>query len=198
MKVMKLITMNYCYNFLIFTPHSRIMTDTREYAILITGAAGGLGRALVRMALTLPGIDRVVATDIREEVTTLFSAEKRVTGLVMDAASEASVVGVRECLRRESVVVRFLINNAGIFMFHPVSEITETLLDRIMRVNAYAPVLTVSVFLDDLIAAGGRVVQISTCGVRFPTLFQSYPASKIAMEALVLAVAAPWAIPALP
>jgi NAD(P)-dependent dehydrogenase (short-subunit alcohol dehydrogenase family) len=52
-----------------------------------------------------------------------------------------------------------------------------------MRVNAYAPVLTVSVFLDGLIAAGGRVVQISTCGVRFPTLFQAYPASKIAMEA---------------
>lgn len=158
------------------------MTDPKKSAVLITGAAGGLGQALVRMALTLPAIDRVVATDLREEVTTLFP-EERVLAMVMDAASESSLRRVRENLQKEGVQVKYLINNAGIFFFHPVSEMTETLLDRIVRVNTYAPVLTVSVFLDDLIATGGRVVQISTCGVRFPTLFQAYPASKIAMEA---------------
>ncbi len=151
-------------------------------AVLITGAAGGVGQALVQMALTLPGIERVVATDIRGEVITLFSDERVIT-LVMDAASEASLRQVRKKLQDAGVEVRYLINNAGIFFFHPVSEMKEALLDRIVRVNTYAPVLTVHVFLDDLIATGGRVVQISTCGVRFPTLFQAYPATKIAMEA---------------
>ncbi len=73
-------------------------------------------------------------------------------------------------------------------MFHPVSEMTEKLLDRIMKVNTYAPILTVSVFLDDLVKTKGRVVQISTCGVKFPTMFQSYLASKIAMEALSISM----------
>ena len=158
------------------------MTGTKKTALLITGAAGGVGQALVQMALTLPGVDVVVATDIREEVTALFPDE-RVLSFVMDAAGEVSLQAVRARLHGEGVQVKYLINNAGIFFFHPVSEMTGTLLDRIVRVNTLAPVLTVSVFLDDLLATGGRVVQISTCGVRFPTLFQAYPATKIAMEA---------------
>jgi len=158
------------------------MTGTKKTALLITGAAGGVGQALVQMALTLPGVDVVVATDIREEVTALFPDE-RVLSFVMDAAGEVSLLSVRARLHGEGVQVKYLINNAGIFIFHPVSEMTGTLLDRIVRVNTLAPVLTVSVFLDDLLATGGRVVQISTCGVRFPTLFQAYPATKIAMEA---------------
>ncbi len=153
-------------------------------AVLITGAAGGLGQALVQMALTLPATERVVATDIREEVTTRFPDEEKVLALPMDVTSGASIRSVKERLRAEGLRVRYLINNAGVFFFHPVSEMTEELLDRIMRVNAYGPVFTVSNFLDDLIATHGRVVQVSSVGVHFPTLFQAYPASKIALEAL--------------
>ncbi len=160
------------------------MTDPKRSAVLITGAAGGLGQALVCMALTLPGVDRVVATDIREGVTSLFQDEERVLALPMDVGSETSIREVKERLGREGLAVRYLINNAGIFFFHPVSEMTEALLDRILRVNVYGPVLTVSVFLEDLMATHGRVVQISSVGVHFPTLFQAYPASKIALEAL--------------
>ena len=160
------------------------MTGTKKYAILITGAAGGLGQALVEMALTLPQTDRVVATDIDRQVLTLYGGREGVTPLLMDVTSEASIRQVRQQLQEENTVVRYLVNNAGVFFFHPVSEMTEELLDRIMRVNAYGPVLTVSVFLDDLLATRGRVVQISSCGVHLPTLFQAYPASKIAMEAL--------------
>ncbi len=155
-----------------------------DHAVLITGAAGGLGEALVRMACALPGTERVVATDLREEVTTRFRDDEEVLALTMDVTSGASIRSVKERLRTEGLTVRYLINNAGVFFFHPVSEMTEELLDRIMRVNAYGPVLTVSIFLDDLIATGGRVVQISSVGVHFPTLFQAYPASKIALEAL--------------
>jgi short-subunit dehydrogenase len=153
-------------------------------AILITGAAGGLGRAFVEMSKTLPGLDFIIATDIREEITELFDSEKKVLGFRMDAGSEESIKNVKNQLGGQGISVKYIINNAGIFMFQPVSEITGELLDKILKVNTYAPVLTVSVFLDDLIKTGGRVIQISSHGVNFPTLFQPYPASKIALEAL--------------
>ncbi len=153
-------------------------------AILITGAAGGLGRAFVEMSKTLPDIDFIIATDIREEVTELFDSEKKVLGFRMDAGSEESIKNVKNQLGGQGISIKYIINNAGIFMFQPVSEITEELLDKILKVNTYGPVLTVSVFLDDLIKTGGRVIQISSHGVNFPTLFQPYPASKIALEAL--------------
>jgi short-subunit dehydrogenase len=153
-------------------------------AILITGAAGGLGRAFVEMSKTLPGLDFIIATDIRWEITEMFDSEKTVLGFRMDAGSEESIENVKNQLSGQGISIKYIINNAGIFMFQPVSEITEELLDKILKVNTYAPVLTVSVFLDDLIKTGGRVIQISSHGVNFPTLFQPYPASKIALEAL--------------
>jgi NAD(P)-dependent dehydrogenase (short-subunit alcohol dehydrogenase family) len=153
-------------------------------AILNTGAAGGLGRAFVEMSKTLPGLDFIIATDIREEITELFDSDKKVLGFRMDAGSEESIKNVKNQLGRQGISVKYIINNAGIFMFQPVSEITGELLDKILKVNTYGPVLTVSVFLDDLIKTGGRVIQISSHGVNFPTLFQPYPASKIALEAL--------------
>ncbi len=159
-----------------------------EHAVLITGAAGGLGRALVAMALTLPGQPKVVAVDVREEVVGLFSGQGRVLPLVADATSEEALLAARDELHRRRWQVRYLINNAGVYFFHPVTEMTADLLERMMGVNTRAAVLTVSVFLDDLIARRGRVVQVSTCGVRLPTLFQAYPATKIAMEAFSISM----------
>ncbi len=156
--------------------------------ILITGAAGGLGKALVNMAVALPDIDKVIATDISSSIGELYSNLPDVMGLVMDATSEDSIKDVRAILHKENLRVKYIINNAGIFMFHPVSEMTEELLTRVMKINSFAPVLTVSVFLDDLIKSKGRVVQISSCVVKFPTMFQMYPASKIAMEALSISM----------
>ena len=157
----------------------------QKKAILITGAAGGLGQALVHMAVSLPGIDKVIATDIKEEITGTFAEwQSKVIPFVMDATSDKSIALVRKKLKEQNIVVRYLINNAGIFMFHPVSELTEEMINRIFRVNALSSVQTVNHFLNDLITVKGRVVQISSCAVKFPTMFQSYPATKIAMEAL--------------
>ncbi len=157
----------------------------QKKAILITGAAGGLGQALVHMTVSLPGIDKVIATDIKEEITGTFAdGQSKVISFVMDATSDKSIASVRKELREQNIAVKYLINNAGIFMFHPVSELTEDMINRIFRVNALSSALTVNHFLDDLIAVKGRVVQISSCAVKFPTMFQSYPATKIALEAL--------------
>ncbi len=164
------------------------MEKQEHTAVLITGAAGGVGHALVSMALTLPDIERVVAADISERITALYGDDEKVVPVVTDVSGEGALRQMRERLRHEGIRVKYLVNNAGIFFFHPVSELTQELFDRIVGVNTRAAVLTVSIFLDDLVALQGRVVQVSTCGVRFPTLFQPYPASKVAMEAFSISM----------
>jgi NAD(P)-dependent dehydrogenase (short-subunit alcohol dehydrogenase family) len=130
----------------------------------------------------------VVAADITEQVTTIFNEDEKVFPVVMDVSSESSIMSVREKLHEQGIRVRYLVNNAGTHSFFPVSEATEELLDTIVKVNVYGQVLTVSVFLDDLIAAGGRVVQVSSDSVRLPIPFYTYPASKMAMEAFSISM----------
>jgi len=157
----------------------------KNNAILITGAAGGLGQALIRMAATLPGIDWIIATDIREVTTDPYAHfHGKVLSFVMDVTSENSIRNVKRELEKKGIVVKYLINNAGIFIFHPVTEMSEENINKIFRVNALSAVLTVNNFLNDIVETKGRVVQISSCSVKLPTMFQSYPASKIALEAL--------------
>ncbi|NPA37325.1 MAG: SDR family NAD(P)-dependent oxidoreductase [Chlorobi bacterium] len=158
------------------------MKETKN-AVLITGAAGDLGKAIVKMAFSLPDVDKIIATDIKESVKKIYSGDERVLPFVMNAASENSLKKVRDELEELNVRVKYIVNNAGIFFFHPVSELNEELLDKVMKVNIYAPVLTVSVFLKHLKETRGRVVQISSCAVKYPTFFQAYPASKMSMEA---------------
>jgi NAD(P)-dependent dehydrogenase (short-subunit alcohol dehydrogenase family) len=155
----------------------------RKTAILITGALGGLGTALTGMALKLPELDLVIATDVRSEIEQIYKDHLKVIGLQMDVSSEASIRNVCNRLHDKGISVKHIVNNAGISLFFPVSESTEDLLDKIVKVNTYGPILTVSVFLDDLVKNRGRVVQVSSDSVRMSTLFQPYPDTKIALEA---------------
>ena len=151
--------------------------------ILITGASGGLGKQLTLLARNLPGIDVVVATDIRQPGSGQTDENTKVLSMTMDVGSETSIRQVKKELAEQRIRIRYIINNAGTHAFFPVTESTEKLLDRILRVNVIGPVLTVSVFLEDLIEMQGRVIQVSSDSVRLPIPFYTYPASKVAQEA---------------
>ena len=158
-----------------------------ETGILITGAAGGLGKALVANAVTMPGIDTIIAADISPVVLKLFRSEK-VLPVVMDAGDENSVASLAEKIKSAAVKIKYIVNNAGVFTLFPVSESSAKMLDALLKVNVYGPIFTVGAFLDDLEQTQGRVVQISSDSVRLPTLFQPYPASKISLEAFSIAM----------
>jgi len=151
--------------------------------ILITGAMGGLGLRLVRHAQKIPDVDITVAADIRENIGSHFAGAEKVMPFVMDVGSRDSIQPVKDEIHSQGIRIKYIINNAGAQAFFPVSESTEELLDRIVRVNVYGQILTVSSFLDDLIETRGRVVQLSSDSVRLPIPFFTYPASKMALEA---------------
>ena len=159
-----------------------------QNVLLITGATGGLGSQLIIKALEHLTIDMVVATDINNEIKEKYKTHKKVIGYQMDVGSESSIQDVKEKLVKKNIRVKYLINNAGVNAFFPISESRQSHLDSILRVNLYGQLLTVSTFLDDLIATKGRVVQISSDSVRLPIPFHPYPASKISMEAFSISM----------
>ncbi len=148
--------------------------------LLLTGAAGGLGKALVQ---ELSDRFQVLAVDVDEKGLADLRDLPQVKTYVCDLRDPEAILGLRSQVKDQGIRIHTLINNAGISGFFPISEAPAERLDRIVEVNTLAPVRMVSAFLDHLIETQGRVIQISSESVKMTGLFQPYSASKIAMEA---------------
>jgi len=151
--------------------------------IIITGAAGGLGKAIVKKCLiTFPDMI-IVATDIAPDIESFFE-EDRVHGVQVDVTDEGSILAMRKAIEDKGMIVWGIVNNAGISDFFPISEKGKDALEKIFAINTFGPVNIVRSFLSHLIETKGRVVNISSESVRLPAAFHPYANSKIAMEAL--------------
>ncbi|NQT77361.1 MAG: SDR family NAD(P)-dependent oxidoreductase [Bacteroidetes bacterium] len=159
-----------------------------KQSIIITGSAGGLGQAIVRALLDTFPDKLIVATDVSPAVFSLFKEHDGLIPLQMDVSNEQSTHAVRRQLEEKGFRVWALVNNAGISDFYAVSEKEKEVLDRIFAINTFGPVNMVRAFLPHLMETRGRVVQISSESVRLPGAFQAYSSSKIAMEALSVAM----------
>lgn len=163
---------------------------------LVTGASKGLGRALATALngrgwrLVVDGRDaaRLTATAAGLPRPDLVTA---VPGDVADPghrAALATAVGPR---------LDLLVNNAsdlGPTPLPPLAELPAAELERILRVNAVAPLAVVQQVLPALRAAGGRVLDISSdAAVEAYAGWGGYGASKAALDQLtaVLAVEEP-------
>lgn len=151
-------------------------------AIIITGAAGGLGQAIVKLCQEAFADIQIIATDINPSVKELF--DKPVIGMQMDVTDEVSIAAVRMEIEKKGWQVWGLVNNAGVSDFFPISEKGKEVLESIYAINTFGPVNMVRAFLPHLIASKGRVVNISSESIRLPAAFHPYANTKIALEAL--------------
>jgi NAD(P)-dependent dehydrogenase (short-subunit alcohol dehydrogenase family) len=97
---------------------------------LITGAAGGIGAALVERFLAEGA--RVVAADINVDgaaATDLLRAER------LDVTSEESCRAVVGAVERSWGPIDILINNAGVYPAAPIEEISYAEWRRILAIN---------------------------------------------------------------
>lgn len=154
-----------------------------KQAIIITGAAGGLGQAIVNACLSTFSDMPIVATDISPEVESMFD-DDRVLGMVMDVTDEDSILALRKILEEKDIRVWGLVNNAGVSDFFPVTEKKKDALEKMFAINSFGAVNMIRVFLPQLMETRGRVVNISSESIRLPAAFHPYAASKIALEAL--------------
>jgi len=156
----------------------------REKHAVVTGAGGGLGRALCFELVRLGA--RVSALDIDESAVrdlTTSDASGRLIGHVLDITDSAACDEVFGRLREERGPIDLLVNNAGITHFSTVEEVTLETIEQVMSVNFSGAVNCTKVALPDLLERRGQVVVLSSVA-GFAPLFGrcAYSASKHALH----------------
>ncbi len=155
---------------------------------MITGAAGGLGRALAE-ALRDQG-DHLVLTDRTEELSGLSSgsaAELIDADLCIDEDLQ------RLCTRLESgePAIDLLINNAGIGVPGSVSTLDEVLLTKHIDINLTAPMRLAQAAARGMLTRGkGQIFNIVSLAGLFPLKDSAaYTASKFGLRGFTAALA---------
>lgn len=162
--------------------------ESRTRAVLITGAAGGIGRSLCE-AFTEAGY-YVVATDrssgrvacnhfIRRDLLKLVMQR----GVAVDFRRR-----VKAALGRRPLCA--LVNNAAVQIVGGVDRLTSSDFTGSLAVNLAAPFLLVRTFLKDLKRARGSVVNIGSIHATLTKPgFAAYAASKAGLLGLTRALA---------
>ncbi len=155
---------------------------------LITGAGGGIGRAIARRLaacgahLCLVGRTSAKLESLRAE---LRAPELTISTLTCDFDREENVIALRPLVERAFSRLDILIHGAGAIAMAPLSRLPMSELDLQYRVNVRAPLLLTQSLLPLITAAGGQIVFInSSLGVRTKEQAGAYAASKHALKAL--------------
>jgi rhamnulose-1-phosphate aldolase/alcohol dehydrogenase len=165
--------------------------------VLVTGGAGGIGRAVARRLaaegahVVIADLDGAGARKVADEIAAKVGSE-RTLGLAMDVTSEASVRAAFE----ETVLayggVDVIVSNAGIAHSSPVVDLALADWERSFAVNATGHFLVAREAMRILMAQGigGALVFIATKNVMSPGKdFAAYSAAKAAEAQLAKVLA---------
>ncbi len=156
--------------------------------IVVTGAAGGVGRELVLQLLNKGA--KVAAVDISAErlaETAKLANTKDLTTHVCDLSKLESVQALFEEVVKAHKTVDGIINNAGIIQpFIRVNELDYKKVELVMNVNFYGTLYMVKTFLPHLLERPeAHILNVSSMGGFFPVPGQAiYGASKAAVKLL--------------
>ena len=165
------------------------MSTFREQIALVTGGAGGIGRALGR-ELALSGATVILADVRRDEVEAAareLSAEgPTVESAHLDVADPAAFRRLVEELVARHGRLDFLFNNAGIGITGEVRDMDQVAWDRIIDVNLKGVVHGIQAAYPQMISQGsGHIANVACVAglVPFP-LTAAYCATKHAVVGL--------------
>ena len=126
---------------------------------IVTGAAGGVGRATVEL-LTARGA-RVVAEDVNRSVSELEG--ERVATLQGDVAAPDTARRAVALANEHFGALDVVVNNAGRFLLKPTVETTDGEWDELLRVNVRGAFLHCREALPALSERGdGRIVNVAS------------------------------------
>lgn len=155
--------------------------------ILITGASGGLGRALAlemarhRASLVLLARREEKLREVANEVGELGGASRIVVGDITDPASRKLAL---DAAKEEFGGLDLLVNNAGVGAISYFTEADPDRLRRIFEINFFAPVELIREALP-LLQAGRKAMVVNVGSIlahRAMPRYNDYCASKFAMR----------------
>ena len=162
--------------------------DFHGRTVVVTGGAGGIGRALARSfggagaKLALLDLPSSPLSAAREE---LESAGVEALALSCDITDRAQVHASMELIRRAFGSVGVLINNAGIVHRSAFIDTRPEVFRRVMEVNLFGALHCTQACMADLIVNRGLVIAVSSIAGLAPLYGRSgYAASKHAMHGL--------------
>jgi NAD(P)-dependent dehydrogenase (short-subunit alcohol dehydrogenase family) len=163
----------------------------QQRVALVTGAAGGIGRAIA-CSLTAAG-HRVVIADLDAAglAATAEAAGGDCAQVVLDVTDSAAVGAAVARLQAELGVPHVVVNAAGVSTMASLVDLSERDWDAMMAVNAKGTFLIMRAVLPAMIERrAGTIVNIaSVAGIEGAELLSHYSASKFAVVGLTQAAA---------
>lgn len=143
------------------------MGSLKGEVAIVTGASNGIGRGIAER-LAQDGATVVVnyaksADKAKQVVAGIEAKGGQAVAIQADVSKVADVRRLVKDAVKQFGRLDILVNNAGEFMAKPLAETTEEEFDRLFALNAKGPYFAMQEAAK-IIAAGGRIVNISTDG----------------------------------
>jgi 3-oxoacyl-[acyl-carrier protein] reductase len=171
-----------------------MMSKLTGKVAIVTGASKGIGAAIARSlaaegaavvvnyASSKEGAEKVVA-----EITAKGGKAVAVHG---DVAKSADIQRLFAETKKAFGTLDVLVNNAGVFEFAPLEEVTEAEFHREFNINVLGTLLVTQESLKYFGANGGSVINISSVVADFPVPHSVvYSATKGAVDTITRALA---------
>jgi NAD(P)-dependent dehydrogenase (short-subunit alcohol dehydrogenase family) len=147
-----------------------ISSDPRlaNKVVLVTGAAQGIGLAIVRKFLVegaFVALNDLSTANVRTGLNQLRAFEEaRVMGCPADVTDSAQCQDMIDQIVAHWGRIDMAVNNAGIYPSHPVLEMTEDDWDRVMDTNVKGMFLISQAVARQMVAQGiqGQIINISS------------------------------------
>lgn len=159
--------------------------------VLITGASGGIGRALTEAFLREGMTVFAQYSAHGDALSTRGAEEPRLLPLRADLLDSASVEAMFAEIARKTAALDVLVNNAGLAWFGLLQDMTEEDWDRVLGVNLKGAFLCSKAALPGMIGRGkGAILNVSSMwGERGASCEVAYSASKGGLNAFTKALA---------
>lgn len=163
--------------------------NKHQKAVLITGATSGLG---LKMTETLASNGFLVYAGARKEADMKrLEAMENVEAIKIDVTVQSEIDAAVKTVAAKGRGLYGLINNAGVAIFGPLTEVDVAELEYQMNVNVYGPYRVTQAFAPMIIESKGRIATTgSIAGIRASGFFGHYSMSKHAIEAYTEALSA--------
>ncbi|OON41040.1 short-chain dehydrogenase [Izhakiella australiensis] len=169
------------------------MAELNNKTALVTGASGGIGRAIARQ-LAAAGARLLLHTHHQIESAELLAKEIRQSGgearvLQQDLSQPGAAAALADNVKRLTPHLDILVNNAGKGGRKPLETLSEAEFGVYLHINLIAPMFLIQQLLP-VIRDGGRIINISSIGTRsaWPQM-AAYAPTKAALDALTLLLA---------